>query len=245
MRRVVVRCVLALGVVAVCAQAWAGVPVQFEVVERFAAQLSAGRLVQVQGVLSSGVVLAEHELFVEVVTGPAVSARLRELINRGVRLEVAFESASAGGAVIVTREEMWLDDMPENLLPLRSTGVYVVDGGRVHGITRLLDTDQRDALMRQAIVGDWRCPGGLVFSLHADGTYDIVERGRPWDSGDYAIEGAVVKWVSDEQTEVCRTGDEGVWQMAYSSYERVTLDRIEEPCSARSVPILRLVRVTE
>ena len=245
MRRVVVRYVLALGVVAVCAQAWAGVPAQFEVVERFVAQLSAGRLVQVRGVLSSAVVLAEHELFVEVVTGPAVSARLRELINQGVRLEVVFESASAGGAVIVTREEMWLDGMPEHMLPLRSTTVYVVDGGRVHSITRFLDADQRDALMRAAIVGDWRFPCGMVFSLHADGTYGIVQSGRPWDSGDYAIEGGVVQWVSDEQTEVCQPGHEGVWRLDFSSSERVTFDRIEEPCSARSIRTLRLVRIAE
>ena len=245
MRRFVVRCLLALGVVAVCAQAWAGAPAQFEVVEQFAAQLSAGFLGRVRDVLATGVVHTEHELFVRSLAGPEVNARLRELINQGARLEVAFESASAGGAVIVTREEMWLDDTPEDLLPLRSTTVYVVDGGRVHSITRFLDADQRDALMRAAIVGDWRFPCGMVFSLHADGTYGIVQSGRPWDSGDYAIEGGVVQWVSDEQTEVCQPGHEGVWRLDFSSSERVTFDRIEEPCSARSIRTLRLVRIAE
>ena len=244
MRRVVVRYVLALGVVAVCAQAWAGVPAQFEVVERFVAQLSAGRLVQVRGVLSSAVVLAEHELFVEVVTGPAVSARLRELINQGVRLEVVFESASAGGAVIVTREEMWLDGMPEHMLPLRSTTVYVVDGGRVHGITRLLDADRRDVLMREAIVGDWRT-GLYVFSYHADGTYDIVEGGRSWDSGEFAIEGGAIRVVSDEQTVRCQAGDEGVWWLFFTDPDRHTIHRIADACVARYGPMILLRRIAE
>ena len=243
MRRVVVRCGLALGVVAVCAQAWAGVPAQFEVVEQFAARLSAGSLGRVQGVLASGVVLTEHELFVQSVAGPEAGARLRELINQGARLEVAFESASAGGAVIVTREEMWLDDVPEHLLPLRSTGVYVVDGGRVHGITRLLDADQRDALMREAVVGNWLTSTGYSKRLRADGTYDIASGAHAWDSGRYTIEAGVVRIVSGEETVYCRPGDVGLWRYVFTSHDRIDAERLEDMC--RPSPRADLRRITQ
>ena len=221
-----------------CAQAWAGAPAQFEVVERFAAQLSAGRLVQVQGVLSSGVVLAEHELFVQAVAGPAVSARLRELINQGARLEVAFESASAGGAVIVTREEMWLDDMPEHLLPLRSTGVYVVDGGRVHSITRLLDADQRDVLMREAVVGGWGC-GWYFWDVSSDGTYALLARasGDRVDSGRFEVVDGVLHMISDEASTICAAGDTLRAAISFSftvAGEGFFFREIDDACGSRT-----------
>jgi hypothetical protein len=243
MRRGVVRCLLLVAVLAVCAQAWAGAPAQFEVVEQFAAQLSAGFLGRVRDVLATGVVHTEHELFVRSVAGPEVNARLRELINQGARLEVAFESASAGGAVIVTREEMWLDDVSEHLLPLRSTGVYVVDGGRVLSITRLLDADQRDALMRETVVGDWLTSTGWSFRLRADGTYDLAVGARASDSGHYTIEGGVLRIVSDDETVDCRPGDVGLWRYVFTSHDRIDGERLEDTC--HTSPRVDLRRITE
>ena len=93
MGRVGVRFLLAVGVLAVCAQALAGAPAQFEVVERFAARLSEGRA-QLQDVLSTEAVLVEHDQFVQVAVGPAANVRFRAWVADGVRLEVSFESAS-------------------------------------------------------------------------------------------------------------------------------------------------------
>ena len=239
-----VRCLVAAFVLAVCAQAVAGAPAQFEVVEQFAARLSAGNVLRVRGVLSAEAVLVEHDVFVTVAVGPQVVARLRAWIAEGARLEVSFESASAGGAVIVTREQMWLDALQEHLLPLRSTTVYVVDGGRVHGITRFLDADQRDALMLEAVVGDWR-RSVYVFSYRADGTYGIVQSGRPWDSGEYSIEGGVMRVVSNEQAQACQAGDAGVWRLSFADPDRHTLNLIEDMCVAREGPMLMLNRITE
>ena len=239
-----VRCLVAAFVLAVCAQAVAGAPAQFEVVEQFAARLSAGNALRVLGVLSAEAVLVEHDVFVTVAAGPKVGARLRAWIAEGARLEVSFESASAVGAVIVTREQMWLDDMPAHLLPLRSTAVYVVDGGRVHGITRFLDADQRDALMREAVVGDWR-RSGFVISYRADGTYDVVQFGRPWDSGEYSIEGGVMRFVSNEQAQACQAGDAGVWTLSFADPDRHTLNKLEDLCVARAGPMLTMDRIPE
>jgi len=244
MRRVVIRCLLAVGVLLVCAQAWANAPEQFEVVESFAARLSAGDLLQLRRVLSNEVVLVEHDAFVTVAVGPQAHARFRAWIAEGVRLEVAFESVLADGSLIVTAEQMWRDDVPEHLLPLRSTGVYVVDGGHVQGITRYLDADQLDAVMREAIFGDWR-HSGYVFSYHPDGTYGILQSGRAWDSGDYTVEGGVMRVVSDERAQACQAGDVGVWTLSFASPDRHTLDKIEDMCLARVGPMLTLYRITD
>ena len=147
--------------------------------------------------------------------------------------------------MIVTREQMWLDDMPENMVPLRSTGVYVVDGGRIHSITRFLDADQRDALMREAVVGDWRNPAS-TFHLRAGGTYDLVTGTRPSDSGRYTIEGGVLRVVSDEQTVHCQPGDAGPWRLSFTSDERFSAARIEDMCEGtRTSPTVDWRRVTE
>ncbi|MFU8888595.1 MAG: hypothetical protein ACNA8N_08360 [Trueperaceae bacterium] len=237
-----VRFLLAAGVMSVCAQALAEAPAQFEVVEQFAARLSAGNLLRLRGVLSTDVVLVEHEAFVSVMAGQQVDARLRAWIAEGARLEVSFEFASADGAMIVTQEEMWLEGMPEQLLPLRSTGVYVVDGGRVRSVTRLLEGGQRDALMRDAIVGDW-LTGGYVFSYHADGAYAIAQWGRPWDGGEFTIEGGVVRVVSDERSEFCEAGEVGLWSLSFAGPDRHTIVRIEDVCAAREGPTIVLRRM--
>ena len=245
MGRVLVRCVLAACVLAVLASAVARVPAQFEVVERFAAGVSAGNILQVRLVLPTEAVLTEHDLFLRSVAGTAAHARLRELVAQGARLEVSFESASADGALIVTRERLWLDDTPEALVPLRSTVAYVVDGGRLLSITRVLDADQRDVLLREAIVGAWRY-AMYVFDYRADGTYEIEAGTRPYDSGAYTVEGGVMRVVSDEHTMACRPGDEGLWWVAFTSTDRHTLERIEDMCGAgRAGPTLHLTRITE
>ncbi len=230
MGRVLARCLLTAWVLAVVASALAGPPAQFEVVERFAARLSAGSFMQLRTLLPSELSMVEHGLFLESTAGPAAHARLRALGAQGARLEVSFESASADGALIVTREQLWLDDMPEGLVPLRSTVAYVVDGVRLLSITRVLDADQRDVLMREAFVGDWR-QAGLVYRMHADGTYDVEEHGRPYDGGVYTIEGGVMRIVSDERTVACQPGDVGRWRLSFTNLDRHMLERIEEMCS--------------
>jgi len=156
-----------------------------------------------------------------------------------------FESASADGAVIVTRERMWLDEMPESLLPLRSTGVYLVEGERVLSITRVLDADQRDALMSEAVVGDWRS-SGFVFRMHAYGGYDLVQGTRPHDSGEYTIEAGVMRVVSDEQTTVGRPGDVGLWRVSFANPDRHMIEKIEDMCAGgRHGPTVHLWRMTE
>ena len=245
MGRVLVRCVLAACVLAVVASAVARVPAQFEVVERFAAALSAGNLSQVRTLLLTEAVLTERDLVLRSAAGTEVHARLRELYLQSARLEVTFESAAAGGAVIVTRERLWLDDMPETLVPLRSTVAYVVDDGRLLSINRMLDADQRHILLQEAIVGAWHAPN-VVFNIHADGTYDIEYRRRPYDSGAYTIERDVMRLVSGEQTAACRPGDVGLWRVSFATPDRHMLERIEELCSDRRTRhALWLTRITE
>ena len=237
---------LATGVLAAWACALAGPPAQFDVVERLAAALTEGGILQVRAVLATEAVLTEHDFFVRSVSGAAAHTRLRELVPRGARLEVSFESASADGALIVTRERLWLDDPPGGLAPLRSTVAYVVDGVRLLSITRVLDADQRDVLMREAIVGAWRYPG-YVFEWHADGTYDIVVAGSiPYDSGAYTIEGGVMRIVSDDQTAVCEPDDVGLWRVSFTNSDRHMLDKVEDTCvNGRHGPTAILNRLAE
>lgn len=245
MNRGMVRCLLAVVVLAVCMQASAAAPAQFAVVEQFAARLSAGWLTQVRNLLSTDVFLAEHDLTVRVAVGPEAHARFRAMVAEGARLEVTFESASADGAVIVTREQMWLDDAPEHVMPLRSTGVYVVDGGRIHSITRVLGADQRDTLMREAVVGAWRFEGTYVLSYRADGTYDIERNERPFDSGDYTVEGGVLRIVSNEQAQACQPGHVGTWWLAFTDLDLHTINKIEDMCAPRAGPTVGLGRMSE
>lgn len=246
MGRVRFRWWLATGVLAVWAFALAGPPAQFDVVERLVAGLTEGRILQVRAVLASEAVLTEHDVFVRSVAGAAAHARMRELVPQGARLEVSFESASADGALVVTRERLWLDDVPQGLVPLRSTVAYVVDGVRLLSITRVLDADQRDVLLREAIVGAWRYPG-YVFEWHADGTYDIVVAGSvAYDSGAYIIEGGVMRVVSGDQAVSCQPGDVGLWRVSFTSPDRHMLDKIEDACTVgRAGPRLVLNRLPE
>ncbi len=245
MGRILVLRALAACLLAVIASAVAGVPAQFEVVERFAARLSAGSFMHLRMLLPSELSIIEHDLHVASTAGHTAHARLRELVTQGARLGVSFESASADGALIVTREEMWLDDMPEALVPLRSTVAYVVDGGRLRSITRVLDADQRDVLMREAFLGVWR-HAGLVFRIHADGSYAVEEHGRPYDHGIYTIEGGVMRMVSDELTVACQPGDVGLWWLSFTDHDRHMLERIEEMCSCgRAGPAVYGLRMTE
>ncbi|MFO7694646.1 MAG: hypothetical protein R6V57_16305 [Vicinamibacterales bacterium] len=244
MRRIVIRFLHAVVVLAVCSSALASAPAEYGVVEQFATRLSEGYLTQLHQVLSSEVVLVEHGLFVEAAVGLEARTRFRAWAAEGARLEVSFESASVDGAVIVTREQMWRDDVPEHLAPLRSTGVYVVDGGRIHSITRFLDADQRDGLMRDAIVGDWRW-SVLVFSFNADSTYDVTQSGLPWDSGDFSVEGGALQFVSNDQSPNCPQGAVGTWWMSFTDADRCTLTKIEDMCAAREGATVRLLRIME
>ena len=240
MARSIVRRLVLIGVFAVsaCALADGPVPEQFQVVERYAALISEGDEFAARQLLAPSVVLAEYDLLWSVAEGPKLSVvmseQVRRLFTSGVRLEVTLEAMASDGAVLMTRERMWGEHVPEGLAPLRSTGVYVVYGEQIVGITRVLDADQRDQLMREALVGRWKGSGpSLLFG--ADGayrlSYDFVRlESAPEDSGSYVIEEGVLTIVSDETTKICSPGDVGAWLLSFTSSNVMSLSQIDEAC---------------
>ena len=242
MARSIVRQLVVVGVlvVGVCALANEPVPAQFALVERYAALISEGDELAVRELLAPSIVLAEHDLFWSVAEGHKLSVvmsdQVRAMFTAGVRLEVELEAVASDGAVLITRERMWGERVPEGLAPLRSTGVYVVVGGQIVGITRVLDGDQRDGLMHAVLIGRWTGSGGNLRFV-ADGTYrhsDSSARldSAPDDSGSYAIVGGVLTMVSDEKTQTCRPGDVGSWSLSFTSPDAVWLVLNNEMCWA-------------
>jgi len=212
-------------------------PPQFEVIERYAAIVTQGgslAATAVRSVLAPDVVIAEYALHWTEERGTAAHAHVWDLIRAGVRLEVSFESASAGGSLVVTRERMWGDEVPEALSPLRSTVVYLVVADRILGITRVLDTDQRDALLREVVIGTWWAGAGAM-RLDADGSFRLASsrsllESDPLDSGTYVIEDGTWRVVSDETTALCQPGDEGVWHIRATTPDAFELVEIDEMC---------------
>jgi limonene-1,2-epoxide hydrolase len=234
-RHLVVAGLLVMGAVAF---ADAPVPAQFEVVKRFAALLSQGDHLAIREVLAPERVFAVHDLYWSVASGPAVSAQVRAMVAAGVRLEVELEAFAADGTVLVTRERMWGDEVPESLAPLRSTGVYVMDGEQILSITRVLDGDQRDVLMREAIIGRWT--GLRAFRFDADGTAlssttVTTLDDAPDDVGHFVIEGGVMTVVSDDASDICDPGDVGTWRLRFDSADRLTWIAVEDTCARRAM----------
>lgn len=186
-------------------------PEAYQVVERFAAALSAGDTFEARTVLADGVTWSEYDLYWRVApTRLDVARRVAELVRDGVRLETELVAIMGRGSLVITHERMWGDFVPDALAPLRSTTVYLVEQGLVRGITRVLASEQRDALMATAIVGPWRF--GAYTRFDADGTYahflnlEYMRSGRSYDSGTYAIEDGVLTTVSGDDSEVCEAG---------------------------------------
>lgn len=239
MGRWVVRFVMAAAIVAAGAQALAQAepPPQFVTVERYASIVTDGgslAAIALRSVLAADLVYAEHGLYWSEGSGTAAYARVWDLVASDARLEVAFESATAAGSVIVTRERVWSDDVPDALSPRRWTGVYVLAGDRILSITRVLDVDQRDALLREAVVGTWWAAGGAM-RLDDDGSYRFASSrslldSDPLDSGSYVIEGGAWRLVSDDATTLCQPGDVGVWLMHAVTPDAFELIEVEEMC---------------
>jgi len=234
-------------VVGTCAFAEAPASAQFGVVERYAALLSAGDQAALRSLFAPKAVFAEYDLLWDVEVNPAigaaVSGRVRAMVASGVNLEVELVAVEGSGAVLVTRERMRGEMVPEALAPLRSTGVYVVVGDRIVSITRVLDADQREAIVRDAMIGTWRSlsHGGsaMFLRLEADGTYLVANAltqldDLPWDSGRFGLEGGVFTFVSDVDTYACTPGDAGSWWVRFDAADWFALTQIEEACRRRT-----------
>ena len=226
--------------VGVCAFAEAPVPAQFRVVERYAELLSEGNRAALRSLFVPRSVFAEHELFWSVEVSPAygeaVSSRVRAMVAAGVRLEVDLVAFESGGAVLVTRERMWGEITTEALVPLRSTAVYLVLGERIFSITRVLDADQHDVLLREAIIGTWGPSAALRFE--ADGTYRLANSvagldDRAWDNGSFSVDGGAITFVSGADSYSCKPGDVGSWWLRFDAADRLMIVGFEEHCSAR------------
>jgi len=211
-------------------------PAQFEVVEHYAALLNEGAKAPLRLMFSRGVLYAEHALFWSEDRGTAALPPLYALVDAGARLEVDFHAAESGGDVIITRERMWLDDTHEALTPLRSTGVYVLDGDRILRITRVLDVDQRYALMRDALVGTWQETWGqLRFAFDAEGTLRYgalvgAPEGHITDGGTYVVEADLLTWVRDETTQICAPDDVTVLQVRFLAPDSLAISAVDDTC---------------
>jgi hypothetical protein len=148
-------------------------PTAQQVMERFTEALSAGELFPVVGLLAGNATWSEHDLYWRTVTGTDLQRRASELIRGGVRLESDVVAVMGDGQVVIAHERMWGDFVPEGLAPLRSTTVYVVESGWLVSITRLLSSEQRDALVREAFADStWSDGfGDVYYRYDADGTY--------------------------------------------------------------------------
>jgi hypothetical protein len=220
-------------------------PEAYRVVERFAEAINAGRLGDARAWLAQNATWSEYDLDWRVATGRLqVGQRAQELIQAGVRLETELVAIVGGGTMAVTHERMWGAFVPEDLTPMRSTTVYVVEAGRLISITRVLATDQRDALMTAATGGVWGCRyvGGVLFFRHsADGTFHMFRNRtdllaeRPYDGGTYAIVEGVITYVTGDDSEVCDPGDRVVFRLRMTDADTVHLDLIrdETTCAYR------------
>ncbi len=233
----VVRYAMAVVMLSVSAHALSEAPPQFETVERYASIVTEGgslATTALTSVLAADMAFAEYALHWSDHRATAAHAHIWTMLDTNVRLEVAFEAALAGGSVVVTRERMWGDDVPEALAPLHSTVVYVVAGERIQSITRVLDTEQRDVLMREALIGTWYAGGG-VMRFDADGSYRFAGsrsllESAPLDSGTYAIEDGTWRVVSDDTTSICQPADEGVWLVHVTTADTFELVEVDEMC---------------
>jgi hypothetical protein len=244
--------VLALGVAPLASSQ--GAVEAYLVVERFADALNAGIVADARASLGQNVTWVEYDLTWRVATGRLQAGqRAAQLIEAGVRLEIEVVAIVGGGTMAVAHERMWGVFDPEDLAPMRSTTVYLVEAGRLVGITRVLTADQRDALLTAASVGIWSRAGH--YARHdADGRYhtfrdraDLLAE-RPYDGGTYTIVGGVATYVSDETSEVCDPGDRSAFRLQMSDGETLHLDPVQseiECAHRRYAYVVTYARVAE
>ncbi len=225
-------------------------PPQFESIERYAAMVNDGAKAPMRLMFSRGVSYAELALSWSEEHGTAALPRLYSLIDAGLRLEVAFHAA-VGDGVIITTERMWVVDAPEALTPLQATGVYVLDGDRILSITRVLDVDQRHALMRDALVGTWQDAWSRNrVAFDAEGTArkgplvgapvdDVI------DSGTYVLEADLLTLVRDETTQVCVPGDVTVYQFRFPAPDSLAMRVVDDTCRGAVGETARFDRVVD
>ena len=182
-------------------------------------------------------ILYELELYPQVVQGDdAVKARLRTWSMQGVWIESEQVAVLAGGQLVVTEEQVWADFIPEAEAPWHYTVSYLLAGGRIVAIQRVLDPAPRDRLAAEAIVGDWGIVGGLAGNrFGADGHFEMSETlrqlgTRSLDAGRYDLASGVLRFVSDDTTLWCAAGDEGWWRLRFLDADTMELVRVDEAC---------------
>ena len=235
-----------------------GTPPAQLVVERFVEALNEVDRYTLRQVLSPSTTWSELDLYWRVAEGElGPLQRAWMLIAGGVRLETEAVAVMGGGSIVIVHERMWGDFVPEGLAPLRSTTVYVVEGERLTGITRVLAPDQREMLAADFIIGTWREPGGSYARLDADGTYagyDSLGHFRsddPSDSGTWVIDGFVAVFISGEDSQWCDPGDRTPWTWQAIDDTRMNVntrlhqDQIECFHYRHYAGAFRYVRVTE
>lgn len=239
MRIVVVAPLCLLLLSGVRAQAQGADPAQFAVVERFVEALSAGPAAAARASFDSYAVWSEYDLVPQVSRGLAeVTQRARALIDAGVRLEVELVGTHAGGMVLVTHERMWGDFVSEEIAPLRSVVVYVVERGRLTSVSRVLEPEQRDALaVEQLVRGTWPC-NWWSWRYEVDGRFRATPVRDPSselvDCGSFGISHGVLTFVSDADSRVCNPGDEGVYHVRFLDADRWEIKQIAEACVHRA-----------
>jgi hypothetical protein len=182
-------------------------------------------------------ILYEHELYPRVAQGDdAVKARLREWSAQGVWIEWEPVAVLAGGQLVVTEERVWADTIPEAEAPWHYTVSYLLAGGRIVAVQRVLGPEPRDRLAAEAIEGDWGVMGGLAgHRFGADGHFAMSETlrqlgTRALDAGRYEVASGSLRFVSDDTTLYCSEGDEGVWRLRFLDEDTIELLRVDEAC---------------
>ena len=126
--------------------------------------------------------------------------------------------------------------------------------GQGAGNTRVLDTAQRDALLRVAAVGIWRHDGSYVrhaaegryrtYADHPDLVADV-----PHDSGTCAATGGVLTHVSEGASSIRAPSEQPSFDLSMSDADTVHVAplrrMLECPRYRSSVSVVRYVRVVD
>ena len=217
-------------------QASQGAPAEYHTVERFVEALSAGDTRTVRDMLSPAATWVEYDVYLRVFAGRVdTMARLNELVRGGVRLETELVAIMGDGSMIITHERMWGDFVRDDLAPLRSTTSYVLDADRLVAITRVLATDQRDALTASLAVGMWTFGVPTVYAHVFDATnrvysnLDDLRADRPHHVAEqFEVRDGIIMTVAGEGSEVCNPGERIVQRVHVIDEDTLILTVIRE-----------------